>query len=165
MCFTVNCIDVTCVPVLTMQYIFCFFSISNTVLLIEYCTENISTPAFLLYYMICQITILNYWCCLFTDFAHCGNMSEAEEIYNACMSSVIAKAEAIQARNTWILVGCIVASVIATGVLILFCYRRNKRKKQKKDVGTNNNIDEKRKSQIEEEEAMTADTLLEGNKS
>jgi len=115
--------------------------------------------------MICQITILNYWRCLFTDFTHCGNKSKAEEIYSACMSTVIAKAEAIQARNTWILVGCILASIIATGVLILFCYRRYKRKKQKKDKGTNNNIDEKRKSQIEEEEAKPADTLLEGNKS
>jgi H+/gluconate symporter-like permease len=94
-------------------------------------------------------------------------MSEAEEIYNACMSTAIAKREAIQARNTWILVGCILASTIATGALILFWYRRNKRKKQKKDTGKNNNIDEKRKSRIEEEEeAMTADnTLLEGNKS
>lgn len=99
------------------------------------------------------------------DFTHCGNMSEAEEIYNACMSTVIAKAEAIHSRNTWILVGCILGSVIGTGALFLFCCRRYKRKKQKKDMGTNNNIDEKRKSQIEEEEAMTADTLLEGNKS
>ena len=115
--------------------------------------------------MICQITILNYWCCLFTDFTHCGNMSEAEEIYNACMSTVIAKAEAIYSRNTWILVGCILGFVIGTGALFLFCCRRYKRKKQKKGMGTNNNIDDKRKSQIEEEEAMTADTLLEGNKS
>jgi Leucine-rich repeat (LRR) protein len=99
------------------------------------------------------------------DFAHCGNMSEAEEIYSACMSSVIAKAEAIQARNTWILVGCILGSVIATGALILFCCRRNKRKKQKKDKGTNNNIDDKRKSQIEEDETKTTDTLLEGKNS
>lgn len=99
------------------------------------------------------------------DFAHCGNMSEAEEIYDACMSIFIANAEAIQARITWILVGCIVASIIATGALILFCYRRYKRKKQKKDMGTNNNTGEKRNSRIEEEEAMTSDTLLEGNKS
>lgn len=92
-------------------------------------------------------------------------MSEAEEIYDACMSIFIANAEAIQARITWILVGCIVASIIATGALILFCYRRYKRKKQKKDMGTNNNTGEKRNSRIEEEEAMTSDTLLEGNKS
>jgi len=165
MCFKVSFIDVTCLPVLTKLYIFYFISISNTVLFIEYYTENISVPALLLYYMIYQITILNYWCCLFTDFAHCGNMSEAEEIYSACMSSVIAKAEAIQARNTWILVGCILGSVIATGALILFCCRRNKRKKQKKDKGTNNNIDDKRKSQIEEDETKTTDTLLEGKNS
>jgi heme/copper-type cytochrome/quinol oxidase subunit 2 len=93
-------------------------------------------------------------------------MSEAEEMYETCMSIVIAKEEAIQARITWILVGCTVASIIATVLLILFCYRRNKRKKQKKDMGTNNNTDEKRNSRIEEEEeAMTSDTLLEGNKS
>jgi H+/gluconate symporter-like permease len=93
-------------------------------------------------------------------------MSEAEEIYKACMSNVIAKAEAIQARNTWILVGCILASAIATIALFLFWYQRNKRKKQKKDMGTNNNTNEKRNSRIEEEEAaMTTDTLLEANKS
>jgi H+/gluconate symporter-like permease len=92
-------------------------------------------------------------------------MSEAEEIYSACMSNVLSKAAAIQARNTWILVGSILASIIATGALLLFCYRCNKRKKQKRDMGKNNNTDEKRTSQIEEEDAMTADTLLEGNKS
>ena len=52
MCFTVSCIDVTCVPVLTMLYIFYFISISDTALLTEYYTENISMPAFLLYYII-----------------------------------------------------------------------------------------------------------------
>jgi flagellar basal body-associated protein FliL len=93
-------------------------------------------------------------------------MSEAEEIYNACMTIAKARDEAIQARNTWILVGCILASTIATGALILFCcYRRNKRKKQKKDKGTNNNTNDKRNPQTEEEEAMTANMLLEGNKS
>jgi uncharacterized protein HemX len=92
-------------------------------------------------------------------------MSEAEDIYKSCMSIAKAKEEAIQARNTWILVGCILASVIATGALILFWCQRNKRKKQKKDTGTNNNTDEKHNSRIEEEEAMTAVTLLEGNKS
>jgi cytochrome c-type biogenesis protein CcmH/NrfG len=93
-------------------------------------------------------------------------MSEAEEIYNACMSNVIAKAEAIRARNTWIIVGCTLASTIATVLLILFCcYQRNKRKKQKKGMGSNNNTDEKHNTRTEEEEAMTEDMLLEGNKS
>jgi hypothetical protein len=148
-----------------MQCIFYFISIANTVLFIEHYTENISVRALLLCYMIRQITFLNYWCCLFTDFAHCGNMSEAEEIYKACMSIVTAKEEAIQARNTWLLVGGILVFIIATGALILFWYLRNKRKKQRKGMGTNNNTDKKCNSRIEEEEATTADTLLEGNKS
>ena len=92
-------------------------------------------------------------------------MSEAEEIYDACMTTAIAKAEAIQARNTWILVGGILASVIAIVALILFCYCCKKRKKQKRSMGTNNNTDEKRNSRTEEEEPMRADTHLEGNRS
>jgi heme/copper-type cytochrome/quinol oxidase subunit 2 len=93
-------------------------------------------------------------------------MSEAEEIYNACMLIVTARAEAIQERNIWILVGCILASVIAISILIWFCcYRRNKRKKQKNNTGTNNNTDEKRNRRTEEDEAMTVNMLPEGNKS
>lgn len=94
-------------------------------------------------------------------------MSEAEEIYNTCMSTVIAKAEAIRTRNIWIIVVCIVGSVITACALGLFCFRRrSKRKKQKKNNGINNNIDEKGISRTEEEEEqITTDNLLEGNKS
>lgn len=101
------------------------------------------------------------------DFAHCGNMSEAEEIYNTCMSTVIAKAEAIRTRNIWIIVVCVVGPVITACALGLFCFcRRSKRKKHKKNNGINNNIDEKGISRTEEEEEqITTDNLLEGNKS
>jgi hypothetical protein len=60
MCFTVNCIYVTCVAVQTTDYTFSSASLTNTVLFIEHCSDNVFVPTFLLSYVICQITILNY---------------------------------------------------------------------------------------------------------
>jgi preprotein translocase subunit SecG len=93
-------------------------------------------------------------------------MSEAEEIYGACMSNVRAKAEAIQAHNTLVIIMCVLGSTMITAVLILCCLlRRSKRKKQKKNAVVNNNIDVKGISRIEEEDEITTDVLLEGKKS
>jgi hypothetical protein len=102
---------------------------------------------------------------LSADFTNCGNMTEATEIYDACMSAVALRAEAIQARKTWLVVIIILAVTIGIAILILFLVRRrNRRKNQKKKVILNNNTNGKSPSPPEEQE-VSADELLEEVKS
>lgn len=98
------------------------------------------------------------------DFTHCGNMTEAMEIYEACMSAIAAKAE-VQARKIWLVVLIILAAIICIVILILFLlHRRNKRKNQKKKLNINNNRDQKGLSPPEEQE-ISSDELLREAKS
>jgi preprotein translocase subunit SecG len=92
-------------------------------------------------------------------------MTEAMEIYEACMSIVAAKAEVVQARKTWLLVIVILAATICICILILFLlHRRNKRKNHKKKLNINNNTDQKGLSPPEEQE-ISSDELLKEAKS
>lgn len=100
------------------------------------------------------------YCLSVADFTHCGNMTEAMEIYEACMSTIAAKAEILHARKTWLLVIIILAVTICIASLILFLFhRRNKRKNQKKKVSINNNTHQKGVSPPEEQE-ISSDEML-----
>jgi hypothetical protein len=102
------------------------------------------------------------YCLSAADFTHCGDMTEAMEIYESCMSAVAVKAKIAKARKTWILAIVISgATIFAVTLILVFLHRRYKRKNRKKKVNVNNNTDHNAVSPPEEQETSSDEMLNE----
>jgi hypothetical protein len=66
------------------------------------------------------------------NFTHCGNMTEAMQIHEACVSAIAVKAKVLQARKTWLLVVIVLGAILVTvKSVVILIHQCNKRKNRK----------------------------------